>query len=161
MGSIDPLYRALYPAHRWRDFHDFNTVSVTRAQECFVAPDGVTVIPVVYDLARSTALTAAYPGQPLYAADEYDGRTVKMQVSREGYLSGLTYFAERGEFASATDKAGNVYIAAGQIYKYDAAGRLTGMIKVPERPTGLAFDPKDSGILYITGHHSLYAVATR
>jgi sugar lactone lactonase YvrE len=161
MGSISPLYEALYPAHRWRDFHDFTTVSVNRAQECFVAPDGHTIIPVVYDLARSTAMAPAYPGRPLYTADEYDGRTVRLQVSPDGYLSDLTTFAERGEFASATDTMGNVYIAAGQIYKYDVTGRQTELIKVPERPTGLTIDPKDPGTLYITGHHSLYAVTTR
>jgi sugar lactone lactonase YvrE len=161
MGSINPLYEALYPAHRWRDFHDFATVSVNRAQECFVAPDGHTIIPVVYDLARSTALAPAHPGRPLYTADEYDGRTVRLQVSPDGYLSDLTTFAERGEFASATDTTGNVYIAAGQIYKYDATGKQTELIKVPERPTGLTIGPKDPGTLYITGHHSLYAVTTR
>jgi sugar lactone lactonase YvrE len=161
MGSISPLYEALYPAHRWRDFHDFTTVSVNRPQECFVAPDGRTIIPVVYDLARSTALAPAYPGRPLYTADEYDGRTVRLQVSPDGYLSDLTTFAERGEFASVTDTEGNVYIAAGQIYKYDVTGRQTELIKVPERPTGLAIGPKDPGTLYITGHHSLYAVTTR
>ena len=161
MGSISPLYEALYPAHRWRDFHDFTTVSINRAQECFVAPDGRTIIPVVYDLARSTALAPAHPGRPLYTADEYDGRTVRLQVSPDGYLSDLTTFAERGEFASVTDTTGNVYIAAGQIYKYDVTGRQTELIKVPERPTGLTIGPKDPGTLYITGHHSLYAVTTR
>jgi sugar lactone lactonase YvrE len=161
MGSINPLYEALYPAHRWRDFHDFTAVSVNRAQECFVAPDGHTIIPVVYDLARSTALAPAHPGRPLYTADEYDGRTVRLQVSPDGYLSNLTEFAERGEFASTTDTTGNVYIAAGQIYKYDATGKLTELIKLPERPTGLIIGPKDPGTLYITGHHSLYAVTTR
>jgi sugar lactone lactonase YvrE len=158
MGSIDPIYKALYPAHRWRDFHDFNTITIAKAQDCFVAPDSVTIIPVVYDLARSTALAAAYPGQPLYTTDEYDGRTVRLRVNSEGYLSDLIYFAERGEFASATDKTGNVCIAAGQIYRYDAAGKQTGLIRVPERPTGLAFGTKDPGTLYVTSHHSLYAM---
>ena len=168
MGSIDPIYQALYPAHRWRDFHDFNAVTTAKAKDCFVAPDSVTVIPVVYDLARSTALIAAYPAQPLYTTDEYDGRIVRLNVGHEGYLSDLTYFAERGEFGSATDKTGNVYIAAGQIYRYDPTGKQTALIRVPERPTGLAFgtkdpgakDPgtKDPGTLYITSHHSLYAV---
>jgi sugar lactone lactonase YvrE len=161
MGSVDPLYAALYPAHRWRDFHDFTTVSINRPQECFLAPDSRTVIPVVYDLARSTALAPAHPGQPMYTADEYDGRTVRLQVSHEGYLSDLKPFAERGEFASATDATGNVYIAAGQIYKYDEKGQQTQLIKVPERPTGITIDPKDPTILYITGHHSLYAVTSR
>jgi sugar lactone lactonase YvrE len=158
MGSIANPHKILYPAHRWRDYHDFNTVSLNRPAECFVAPDGVTIIPVVYDLARSTALAAAYPGQPLYTTDEYDKRTVRTNVSPEGYLSDLTYFAERGEFATATDKSGNVYIADGQVYRYDPRGRQTGLIKVPERPTGLIVG-KDAKTLYITGHHSLYEVA--
>ena len=158
MSGVGNIYQALYPAHRWRDFHDFNTVSVSRPEECFVAPDGVTIIPVVYDLARSTALAAAYPGRPLYTADEYDKRTVKMQVSAGGYLSGLTYFGERGEFASAVDSAGNVYIADGQVYIYDKAGKQTGRIKVPERPTGITFGGKDHKTLFITGHHSLYSI---
>jgi hypothetical protein len=155
------IYRALYPAHRWRDYHDFNTVSVNKPIECFVAPDGVTIIPLVYDLARASALTAAYPGKPVYTTDEYDKRTVQMDVSKEGYLSNLKYFAERGEFASATDAAGNVFIADGEIYEYDSGGKQINVIKVPERPTGLAFGGKSGKTLYITGHNSLYSVEVK
>ncbi len=158
MQDAGNIFQALYPAHRWRDFHDFNAVSVSRPAECFMAPDGVTIIPIVYDLARSTALAAAYPGHPLYTTDEYDKRTVKMQVDAGGYLSGLTYFGERGEFSSAVDTAGNVYIADGQVYIYDNAGKQTGRIKVPERPTGVTFGGKDHETLFITGHHSLYSI---
>jgi hypothetical protein len=153
MGSIDPVDQALYPAHRWRDYHDFNTVTVQRPQQCFVAPDGVTVIPVVYDLARSTALAQARPGKPLYTTDEYDKRTVVTQVDKKGYLSDLEYFVQRGEFASATDAAGNVYIADGEIYVYDPQGRLINTLKTPERPTGLCIDKTT---LYLTSHQSLY-----
>lgn len=155
------VYRALYPAHRWRDYHDFNAVSVNKPTECFVAPDGVTIIPVVYDLARASALTAAYPGKPVYTTDEYDKRTVQMDVSKEGYLSNLKYFAERGEFASATDTEGNVFIADGEIYEYNSAGNQINVIKVPERPTGLAFGGKGGKTLYITGHNSLYSVEVK
>ena len=94
---------------------------------------------------------------PLYVADEYNKRTVKLSVDPEGFVSNLTYFAERGEFASATDDSGNVYIADGEIYIYDKEGKQTGKISVPERPTGLVFG-KDNKTLYITGHHSLYKV---
>ena len=158
MGSITNPYKVLYPAHRWRDYHDFNTVSVNKPEECFVAPDGVTIIPVVYDLARSTALATGYPGQPLYLTDEYDKRTVRTNVSPEGYLSDLTYFAERGEFSTITDKSGYVYIADGEVYRYDPQGKQTGLIPTPERPTSITFG-KDQKMLYITGHHSLYEVA--
>ncbi|WP_208644847.1 glycosyl hydrolase family 28-related protein [Mucilaginibacter kameinonensis] len=161
MGQVNPVYKALYPAHRWRDYHDFNAVTVNKLTECFVAPDGVTIIPAVYDLARSTALAAAYPGKLLYSSDEYDKRTVSTTVSKDGYLSDLKYFAERGEFASATDDKGNVYIADGQIYVYDSAGKQINVIKVPERPTGLAFGGSDNNTLYITSHNSLFSVKAK
>jgi len=158
MGQINPVYKALYPAHRWRDHHDFNSITVARDAECFVAPDGVTIIPVAYDLARSSALVAAWPGKTVYVADEYDKRTVSMRVSPEGYVSDLKYFAELGEFDSIADAQGNVYIADGQIYVYDSAGKQIKLIKVPERPTSLTFGGVDGNALYITGHKALYEV---
>lgn len=157
MGSIYPG-SALYPAHRWRDYHDFNTVTVARPRQCFLAPDSTTIIPVVYDLARSTALAKAIPGKPVYITDEYDKRTVRLDVDARGYLSHLQYFAERGEFATATDQKGNVYIADGQVYVYSPAGTLIATIKTPERPTGLCFGP-DPRTLFITGHNSLFTAA--
>lgn len=164
MGSIHPGV-ALYPAHRWRDYHDFNTVSVARPEHCFLAPDSSTIIPIVYDLARSTSLAIATPGQPLYTTDEYDKRTVRLEVDPQGFLSHLSYFAERGEFASTKDSRGNVYIADGQIYMYDSAGALLSTLKTPERPTGITFGvppaepaPGNPTTLFVTGHHSLFTV---
>lgn len=158
MGEINPIYKALYPAHRWRDYHDFNTITVARDKECWVAPDGVTIIPVAYDLARSTALATAWPGKPAYIADEYDKRTVSVDVDPQGYVSTLKYFAERGEFASVTDTKGNVYIADGQVYVYDSKGNQIRIIKVPERPTSLTFGGKDGKTLFVIGHGGLYEV---
>jgi len=156
MGSVKSIYKALYPAHRWRDYHDYNTIAVAKATECFVAPDGVTIIPVVYDLARSTCLAEAYPGKPMYITDEYDKRTVKVDVSPEGYVSGLKYFAEKGEFGITTDSQGNVYIADGQVYVFDPSGKQVKVIKTPERPTSVVFGGKDGKTLFITGANSLY-----
>ncbi|HEY0175311.1 MAG TPA: SMP-30/gluconolactonase/LRE family protein, partial [Pedobacter sp.] len=158
MGEINPVYKALYPAHRWRDFHDFDKVSLNKPEECFVAPDGVTIIPVVYDLARSTGLAAAYPGKPVYTTDEYDKRTVSLAVNPQGYLSDLKYFAERGEFGSAADNLGHVYIADGQVYIYNSAGKQIDEIKVPERPTAVTLSGENNRTLYITSHSSLYAI---
>ncbi len=158
MGSVSPVYKALYPAHRWRDYHDFNTITVARDQECWVAPDGVTIIPIAYDLARSSALATAWPGKPAYIADEYDKRTVSIDVDQQGYVSNLKYFAERGEFDSATDDKGNVYIADGQVYVYDNTGKQIEVIKVPERPTSLVFGDKQGKKLFVTGRNGLYEV---
>jgi sugar lactone lactonase YvrE len=158
MGSVDNIYKALYPSNRWRDSHDFNTISVNRNTECFIAPDGKTIIPVCYDLARSCGLAEAFPGKPLFTADEYDKRTVIQDVDTKGYITDLKYFAEKGEFCSVPDNNGNVYIADGEIYVFNNEGKQTGLIHVPERPSGIVFGNKDGKTLFITGRNALYRV---
>jgi hypothetical protein len=161
MGSVNTIIKALYPSNRWRDSHDFNTVSVATPENCFVAPDGVTIIPECYDLARSSSVLEAYPGKPFYASDEYDKRLVKMDVERDGTLSNLEYSIEQAEFSSALDNDGNIYIADGQIYIYNANGEKMGIIKVPERPSSIQFSGKDGNTLFITARSSLYAVRVK
>jgi len=158
MGSISNVQKAIYPAHRWRDTHDFNLISVTSPAECFVAPDGVTIIPEVYDLGRSTSVLEAIPGKPFYAVDEWDDRTVRMDVDNYGKLSNLTYFVEMGEFGSAVDQDGNVYLGVGRIYIYDKNGTLIGSIKTSERPTSLCFGDTDRRLLFFTSRGSLFSV---
>jgi len=158
MGSVDGIFKALYPSNRWRDSHDFNIISVNRDTDCFIAPDQKTIIPVCYDLARSCALTEAFPGKPVYAVDEYDKRTVKFNVDRKGYISELHYFAEKGEFSSVPDNQGNVYVADGEIYVFNNDGNLSGMINVPERPSTVVFGGKDGNTLFITGRSALYRI---
>ncbi|MFI5194387.1 MAG: glycosyl hydrolase family 28-related protein [Chitinophagales bacterium] len=158
MKSLSSIYKALYPAHRWRDYHDFNTITVNEADSCFVAPDGLTIIPKVYDLARAACLAEAFPGKPLYVSDEYDKRTVRLHVDNQGYVSDLNYFAAKGEFSTATDTQGNVYIADGEIYVFDPDGKQIKLIKAPERPTTLCFGGKNKEDLFFTGAHSLYRI---
>jgi sugar lactone lactonase YvrE len=156
MGRISNLYKALYPSNRWRDSHDFNSISVARLEECRIAPDGRTIIPVCYDLARSCALAEAFPGKPVYIADEYDKRTVKLETDRLGNLSNLQYFTEKGEFCSVSDEQGNVYVADGDVYVYGPDGKQIRLIHVPERPSTLVFGGKEGKTLYITGRAALY-----
>jgi hypothetical protein len=158
MNSVIRVYKALYPSNRWRDSHDFNTISVKANEECFVAPDGVTIISVCYDLARSSALIEAYPGKPLYASDEYDKRTVRLDVDAKGYLSNLTYFAEKGEFSSVPDQSGQVYVADGDVNVFDSKGNQTELIRIPERPSTLVFGGKDHRTIFITGRSAFYSV---
>ncbi len=158
MGQIKQVHKALYPSNRWRDFHDFNQVSVFVPEMCWVAPDGVTIIPECYDLARTSSLLEAFPGKPFYASDEYDKRMVKMDVSPDGKLSNLSYFVERGEFGSAVDASGNLYVADGQIYIYDKDGHETGMIEVSERPSTITFGGEDGKTLFITGRSRFFSI---
>jgi sugar lactone lactonase YvrE len=158
MGSVKNVVKALYPSNRWRDYHDFNKVSVSVPTNCFIAPDGATIIPDCYDLARSSSVLEAFPGKPFYTSDEYDKRTVKMDVDREGKLSNLQYFIEQGEFGSAVDGKGNIYVADGQIYVYDKDGIKKGMIEIPERPAAIQFGGKDGKTLFIAARSALYSV---
>ena len=100
----------------------------------------------------------AIPGRPVYISDEYDARMVRMDVKEEGTLSNLQHFAEQGEFGSAVDEKGNLYVANGQIYVYNPDGDRIGVIKVPERPAAIQFGGKDKDILFITARSSLYGV---
>ena len=158
VDSVQQVAKALYPAHRWRDSHDFDNIVLQVPGRCFVAPDGVTIIPECYDLARSTAVVEAVPGKPLYVSDEYGARTVRMDVQSGCLLANPRIFAEQGEFGSTVDKNGNLYIACGQIVIIDPEGKRIGTIRVPERPSTLQFGGKDDEILFITARSSLYGI---
>jgi len=158
MDSIKNIAKALYPSNRWRDSHDFDVVAVDTPASCFIARDGLTIIPECYDLARSLSVLEAVPGKPFYCSDEYEKRLVKMEVSVDGKLSNPEYFAEMAEFGSAVDSQGNVYIADGHIYVFDNTGEKTGKIEVPERPSSIQFGGHDKKTLFITARSSLYGV---
>ena len=158
MGSVSNVAKALYPSNRWRDFHDFNTNVIFKPDHCFVAPDGKTVIPNQYDLARGSSLLEAFPNRPFYASDEYDKRMVRMSVAPDGTLSNLEYFVEWGEFGSAVDSEGNLYVADGEIYIFDPSGKQKGIINVPERPSAICFGGKDKNTLFITARSRLFSV---
>lgn len=156
MGSVDDVAKALYPSNRWRDFHDFDKITLRVPEKCYVAPDGKTIIPYVYDLARCSSLVPAYPGKKMYASNEYDKRTVSCDVNADGTLSNLKYFTETGEFGLTAGPDGNIYIADGDVYVFSPEGKKLSVIKVPERPSTLAFGGKDGRTLFITGRHRVF-----
>jgi sugar lactone lactonase YvrE len=157
-SAVQSVYKCLYPANRWRDNSDYLSITVKRTEQYYKAPDGVTYIPVTYDLIRSNSLLDAYPGKPFYAADEYNKRIVSYKVANDGSISGAKIFAEKGEYTAITDQHGNVYVPDGEIYVYDPSGKLIDEIKVPERPATLSFGGKDGKTLYITARTSFYSI---
>ena len=58
-------------------------------------------------------------------------------------------------------RAGNVYLANGQVLVYDRDGKQIGRIDVPERPLQILFGGADGRTLFILTHHALYAVRTK
>jgi sugar lactone lactonase YvrE len=68
---------------------------------------------------------------------------------------------EQGGESLAQDRDGNVYLAAGQIFVYNAAGKWIDTVRVPERPLDVIFGGKDGRTLFILTQSSLYSVRTR
>jgi len=165
-----PGLTAVLPAGDWRVVP--NTLAQPYRQ--FVSPDGTTFLPVGRDFMegatswgvkssaqiRGFSLSPAAPGKPFYIVDEAQLRTWTGTAGPDGSLTGLKVFAEQGGEGSAVDAAGNVYVAAGQIYVYSPAGKLIDTIEVPERPLQLAFGGRDGRTLFIPARTSLYAIRT-
>ena len=171
-----PGATAWLPANRWRDSHDWVEVSTCREPLHYVSPDASVFIPApasypqltkpgrrggTIDLARTYALAPAVAGQPFYAADEFGQTTWRFTPGADGTLGVPERFAEEGEAGVVVDAAGNVYVCAGQVFVYDAAGRSLGVIAVPERPTALAFGGADKRTLLIAARSSLYSIRTQ
>lgn len=57
-----------------------------------------------------------------------------------------------------TDAAGNVYIAEGDFYIYDAAGKPLHHIPLPDRVLSLVFCGQDRRTPFITTRHAAYVL---
>ncbi|MGA2555402.1 MAG: glycosyl hydrolase family 28-related protein [Verrucomicrobiota bacterium] len=106
---------------------------------------------------QSSQLAAFAPGQSHYLTSEDDGRTYVAKLDNYRSLS-TTVFAERGGTAVVSDTAGNVYLASGQVWIYDRAGKEIGVLELPERPGSLAFGGPDKRTLFIGARSSLYSI---
>jgi hypothetical protein len=104
---------------------------------------------------------SAAPGDRLYVTNSSEDVTYSARVNPDGSLAELQPFADRGGESVAVDSRGNVYIANGQIFVYDKAGKPAGRIDVPERPLQILFGGAGNQTLFILAHHSLYSVETR
>jgi sugar lactone lactonase YvrE len=158
MDDVPKVHKALYPANRWRDNNDYLAMTVRKLDQCYVAPDGVTIIPVNYDLIRASSLLEAFPGKPFFAVDEYYKRTVSFRVDERGRLSMPMVFKEKGEHSVAADSQGNVYIPDGEIYVYNPAGAPIGEIRLEDRPCCVILGGKDGRSLFVTARSSFYRI---
>jgi hypothetical protein len=110
-------------------------------------------------LPESCQLAPFSIGTHRYLTSEDDEKTYIATLESENKL--VTKLAiERGGTAVVTDAAGNLYIAAGQVYVYTKGGREAGVLEIPERPSSLAFGGKDHRTLFIGARSSLYAIKT-
>lgn len=173
-AAARPGLTPLLPVNRYRNTHDFIDDATGPKPWHYVSPDGSVFLPAgdgfktgelyygakMAGVLRAFGLAPAVPGRRFYVSDESEHKTYSFDVTPGGTLRNPRLFAERGGPAVATDEAGNVYIAAGDILVYDPSGRLLYTIEVPERPSGLIFGGKGRNILFIAARSSLYAVVS-
>jgi hypothetical protein len=170
-----PGMTPVLPVDYWRNENDFlETVPVKQPYQ-FVSPDRTTFLPAGGDFVsgelyygsklnntlRAFGFAPAVRGRPFYVSDESGEKTYSGNIESDGTISNLKLFAEQGGESVAVDKNGNVYIAAGQVYVYNAAGEMIDTINVPERPSQLLFGGRDGNTLFVLARTSLYAVKVR
>jgi hypothetical protein len=165
----------ILPVDYWRNENDFPEAIAKKKPYQFVSPDHSTFIPAgedfvtgqlyygskIHDVLRAFGLAPATMGRAFYVTDESEEKTYRTIVGEDGALTKPELFADVGGESVTEDEEGNVYIAAGQIYIYNSAGKLIGMIDVPERPSQLLFGGADRKTLFIAARSSLYSVQMR
>ena len=152
--DVSGVGRVCVPSHRWRDLNDFDEVVKASVDTVFVAPDGVTVIPDVYDLLRSSSLLAVSPGETAYVSDEYNHRVFSVVYETMERVEAQE-FVNAGQF-SATPGGDKVFVADGLIYVCNLKGEIIWKIRLPERPSSIIMG-KD-GYLYASAVSSLYRI---
>lgn len=155
-NDISNFTKTFYPSSRWH--YTFDEAVVYYPDSAFAAPDGKTFIQETYDIGRCADLSAAIPGEVMYASDEIGKRTVMVEVGEKGKLGNLQEILPRGETSTAVDKDGNLYVADGQIFIYDRDLKETGRISLPERPISMTFGGENGNTLFVTTLKSLYGI---
>jgi hypothetical protein len=170
-----PGMNVVLPATFWRNDNDFLEKIPVEKPYQFVSPDGSTFVPAgedfvsgelyygskIHDVLRAFGMVTVAPNQPYFVSDESGEKTYSGSVGVDGTIGDLKLFAEQGGEGLTWDESGNVYIAAGQIFVYNPAGKLIDTIEVPERPSQLLFGGSDGKTLFILARSSLYAVKGR
>jgi hypothetical protein len=144
-------------------------VSMPQKRE-YSSPDGSVVLPAYRVIHQGTpdyrgfrfshtldthGFTIAEPGSHIYVSSGAEGRTYGATVGPNGTLKDLSVFAERGGESVASDAAGRVYVANGQVFVYGPNHEQLRVIEVPERPLQLLVS---GSTLFILSHHSVYSV---
>jgi hypothetical protein len=151
-------------------------VSTPKARE-YVSPDGSLFLPAgrvfqqgpasdisgwrFSDNLDTYGFVTARPGSRIYISSESEDITYSALVGADGTLADLKPFVQRGGESVAVDHNGNVYVANGQIFVYNSAGKQIGQIDVPERPIDIVFGGADGRTLFILAHHALFAAKVR
>lgn len=98
-------------------------------------------------------------GEEHYAVSEDDDAVYRLRLDSLDHVTARE-FVPRGGTSVLSDRAGNIYVASGQLYVYNSAGRQVGVVEIPERPGSLAFGGPDGKTLFIGARGSLFSIRT-
>ncbi|WP_066799632.1 glycosyl hydrolase family 28-related protein [Sphingomonas soli] len=152
----------------------FTRAMATPKPREYVSPDGSLVLPAFRvwnqgpddhlgwrwsDTLDTYGFVTGRPGERVVLTNSSENRTYSGIVGANGTLTDLKVVADRGGESVARATDGTLYVANGQVFVYDAAGKPIRRIDVPERPLQLVIGGRDGRTLFILTHHALYRVA--
>jgi gluconolactonase len=129
-----------------------------------LAPDGVTLAPVVTDMDRPNGLCFSPDERILYVANSgMELRHIRtFAVAPDGTVSGGEVFATLDQgFPDGIrcDELGNVWSSSGDGAQiFSPSGQLIARILLPEGAANLAFGGPDGRTVYFTARTSLYSI---
>ena len=187
-GAVTALPGNLWNNGEFRDQLDPKTYEFTTLSEMFardmatpkareyVSPDGSLVLPAFRvweqgptnfqgwrfsDTLDTYGFVMTKPGERVTLSNGSEGRIYSGLVGTGGAVTDLKPLTDRGGESVAVDAKGRLFVANGQIFVYDAAGKALGRIDTPERPLQLIFGGADHESLFILTHHGLYRLSVK
>jgi gluconolactonase len=152
------------------DPHDRPIVAGRRVFVYYLPP-GQSRARVVDDtMIRPNGLTLSLDGKTLYVADTVAHDVLAWDVRPDGSLANRRAFArlrdvkegeDSGGDGVAVDREDRLYVtSATGVQVFDRRGQYLGTIRVPRRPTNVAFSGPGKQTLYITAREGLYRIDT-
>ena len=142
-----------------------------RKHQVYYLPAGQSKAIVVDEtMTRPNGLTLTLDGKTLLVADTVDHVIPAFDVQPDGSLRNKRPFArlrdikegeDSGGDGTAIDREGRIYVTSNTgVQVFDRSGDYLGTIKVPRKPTNVAFAGPGKRTLYITAREGLYRIHT-
>lgn len=155
VGSVGQIQLVIAQSSRYRMEHHVASGITEPVQTCFLAKDGVTIIPNTPDIGQTFALKPVRPGEAFYVSSSAAQQTFVCKVNEKGFLTEPRLVVEDGEGDVAVHE-GDIYISSGNLQVYDQQGNFKKTIEIQERPSCIVWGGKNKNTLYICARSSLY-----
>ena len=153
--SVNKIQLVISQSSRHRMEHNVVSGISASVKTCFLAKDGVTIIPNTPEIGQTFAMKPTKPGDTFYVSSSAAQQTYVCTVDEKGRMTEPRLLVEEGE-GDVVAHNGDVYISSGNLLIYDQQGNLKKTIEVPERPSCIVLGGKDKKTLYICARSSLY-----